>query len=174
MYEKYIKNMELKTLLLQEFDSEMAVARKMLERVPAELFTWKPHDKSMPMGTLAVHVAMLPSSATMVLETDFFDLKPGSRHSPEAKTAADLVAIFDEAAAKARTAIQKTDDEALMKPWEFRVNGTVSSTTPRAIAYRSFFMNHLIHHRAQLGVYLRLNDIAIPGSYGPSADEPRG
>lgn len=164
--------MELKTLMLTEFDSEMATTRKLLERVPMEKADWKPHDKSSALGRLAIHVATLSRFGMTVLEEDSFDMKPGSYKPPEVKTAAELVAVFDENIAKVRGAIEKAKNEDLMKPWDFKVNGNTISSSPRANAYRVFFMNHLIHHRAQLGVYLRLNDVAIPGSYGPSADEP--
>ena len=161
--------MDLKQLLLQEFDSEMAITKKVLERVPMEKAAWVPHQKSRPLGTLAVHVATVSRFVEVVLVNGFFE--PGKFPPIEAKTNPELIALFEEFTKRARGFIEQTNNEKLMEPFELRKGGNVAATMPRAIAFRTFFMSHLIHHRAQLGVYLRLNDVPVPGSYGPSADE---
>ncbi len=163
-----------KEISLQEFDREMATTRKMLERVPFEKFDWAPHAKSMPLGRLAKHIAALPGMAAIILGTESHSF--GGPGKPlEIASAADLVAHFDAKAKEARAALEGTTDEHLAEHWEMTFkSGDVERKTfegPRALAFRALFIDHLIHHRAQLGVYLRLNDIAIPGSYGPSADE---
>jgi uncharacterized damage-inducible protein DinB len=158
-----------KELFLKEFDQEMVTTRKILERVPFDKFDWVPHPKSSPLGRLANHVATLPRFVPHVIDEDKFVM---TRTAPlEVKSTADIVAVFDELAAKARTSLAVTTDEKLGEEWEFLFGEKSFFKGPRAVAYRSFFMDHLIHHRAQLGVYLRLNDVPIPGSYGPSADE---
>ena len=163
------KNMDLKPLLLQEFDSEMAITKKILERVPMEKADWVPHEKSRPLGALAVHVATVSRFVEVVLVNGSFEV--GKSTPREVKTSAELMALFEEFTSKARALIEKTNNDELMKPFELRMNGKVFGTMPRAIAFRTLFMRHLIHHRAQLGMYLRLNDVAVPGTYGPTADE---
>jgi len=159
-----------KELFLTEFDQEMATTRKILERVPFEKFDWVPHAKSTPLGRLANHVATMPRFAPHVIDEEKFVM---TRTAPlDVKSTADIVAAFDDLAAKARASLAATTDENLAGEWEFLFGEQLLFKGSRAAAYRSFFMDHLIHHRAQLGVYLRLNDVAIPGSYGPSADEP--
>jgi uncharacterized damage-inducible protein DinB len=125
----------------------------------------------MTLGRLSVHVATLARFAERAFGADFFDMGAMKYDPPEIKTSAELVQTFEDISAKARVLLEKTSDEKLADPWEFRVKGEVRMTMPRVAAYRKFYMSHLIHHRAQLGVYLRLNGVAIPGSYGPSADE---
>jgi uncharacterized damage-inducible protein DinB len=159
-------------LLLAEFDREMATTRKLLERVPFEKAAWSPHAKSMALGKLALHVATLPSMGTNVLEKDSLSFS-GPRQQPEIASTADLLLFFDKNIAAARTALERATDEDLAKPWTLQFNDKVIFNGPRIVALRSLMISHIIHHRAQLGVYLRLNDVAIPGSYGPSADEPR-
>ncbi len=166
--------MPMNEALLPEYDHEMSTTRKTLERVPEDKFDWKPHSKSSAMGALAVHVATLPQWAGMVLTTEQFDVVPvgGSpRQQPVAKTRAELLSLFDKNSADARAAIAAATDEALLTPWSLLASGKTIFTMPRAAVLRSTVMNHLIHHRAQLGVYLRLNDVPLPATYGPSADE---
>lgn len=168
--------MSLSQAMLPEFDQEMANTRKTLERVPMEKPEWRPHEKSMPMGRLAIHVATLPSWAVETINRDSLDIAPpgGPPYQlPTAKTHEELLALFDESAAKARATIAKASDEHLLKPWSFLVGGKTIFTLPRSAVLRGTVMNHLVHHRAQLGVYLRLNDIPVPAIYGPSADEGR-
>jgi uncharacterized damage-inducible protein DinB len=166
--------MKLSQAFLAEFDQEMANTRKTLERVPDSNFTWKPHEKSMTMGRLASHVATLPSWAVETIGRDSLDIAPegGEPYKmPEANTTKELLDLFDQSVASARAAIAEASDEALAKPWSLLMTGKAIFTLPRAAVLRSFVFSHGIHHRAQLGVYLRLNDIPVPALYGPSADE---
>jgi uncharacterized damage-inducible protein DinB len=166
--------MAISQALLGEYDHEMANTRKTLERVPDEKFDWKPHPKSFAMGALAAHIAFLPQWAVTTIETSQFDVNPPAGQPvrpPEMKTRKDILAFFDENVKAARAAIAGASDEQMMKPWTLLSEGKTVLTLPRAAVLRGFVMNHLIHHRAQLGVYLRLNDIAVPALYGPSADE---
>ena len=166
--------MTLSESLLPEFDQEMAAARKTLERVPADKYDWRPHPKSGTMGWLAAHLAKIPSWASMAINTDELDLAPGGKPTeppPAPTSTSELLAAFDKHAAEARVALEGASDDELAKPWALLRDGTTMLTMPKAAVVRSFVMNHLIHHRAQLGVYLRLNDIPVPSIYGPSADE---
>jgi len=160
--------------LLPEYDREMSVARTALERVPDDGFAFQPHAKSMSMEALTTHLANLPSWTVMTLRGDEFDMAPPGgdpiRVDPVASSAAALEA-FDRNVADGRAAIMETSDEEFMKPWRLLSGGQEVFTMPKIAVLRSFVMNHLIHHRAQLGVYLRLNDIPLPAMYGPSADE---
>ena len=166
--------MAISDSLLPEFDQEIAGARRTLERVPADKFDWRPHPKSGTMVWLAGHLANLPSWAPLTINRDELDMAPEGEPldppTPPADTA-ELVATFDRCAAEARAAIAGASDADLMQPWTLLSNGRTLMTLPKAAVLRSFVMNHLIHHRAQLGVYLRLNDIPVPSIYGPSADE---
>ncbi len=166
--------MVLSAGLLPEFDQEMANTRKTLERVPEDKLAWTPHPKSMAMGRLATHVAQIPGWATMTLEKDSLDLAPqGVPVEPpqEAKSRKELLELFDKNVAGARAAIAGASDEHLGKPWTLLSGGRTILTLPRIAVLRGFVMNHGIHHRAQLGVYLRLNNLPVPALYGPSADE---
>jgi uncharacterized damage-inducible protein DinB len=162
--------MPLNQALLPEFDHEMSNTRKSLERVPEDKLGWKPHNKSMTMGGLASHLATINHWADAIVGTDSFDV---STAPPQAQlnSRKDLLEAFDQNTAAARKAIAGASDEALMKPWSLKSKGETIFTLPRIGVLRSFIMNHTIHHRAQLGVYLRLNDIPVPSIYGPSADE---
>lgn len=165
---------QISQTLLPEFDNEMANTRKTLERVPHAKFDWKPHVKSAAMGGLATHLSNIPTWAVYTLDQDSLDLAPGGKPLPPAepaKSQAELLAVFDDNVAKARAAIAGASDEELFKPWSLLSNGNTILTMPKIAVLRNFVMNHLIHHRAQLGVYLRLNDIPVPSIYGPSADE---
>jgi len=166
--------MSISQALLPEFDHEMANTRKSLERVPEDKFGWKPHEKSMPMGNLAVHLATLPGWTVQTLQQESLDLAPPDGEPfklPEAKNTKEVVAMFDQNVADARAALAEATDEQLMKPWSLLMTGKTIFTLPRVAVLRGFVMNHSIHHRAQLGVYLRLNDVPVPSIYGPSADE---
>jgi uncharacterized damage-inducible protein DinB len=153
-----------------DYEDEMKNTRKLLERVPLDDAHrgYKPHDKSMPLERLASHVAELPSWPKMALASQLFELKPGFKPRIAASTA-ELLEMFDKSAEEGRTAIAGATEEDIQKDWTFKF-GEISFTEVRTKVIRSF-INHLVHHRAQLGVYLRLNGIAIPGMYGPSADE---
>jgi uncharacterized damage-inducible protein DinB len=160
--------------LLPEFDQEMANTRKVLARVPEGKGDFRPHAKSYTLARLAGHVAEMPLWAVMTLNHDELDLRPGGVAPFQAytfTTQAEALAMFDENTAKARSTLEATGDEAMMRKWTLKDNGRDIFALPRVAVLRSFVMNHMIHHRAQLGVYLRLNDVAVPGIYGPSADE---
>ena len=166
--------MGLSQTLLPEFDHETANTRKTLERVPDEKFDWKPHEKSMPMGGLATHLANILIWATYTINGDSIDIAPSGGEPlrvPQATSRQELLDIFDKNLAEARAAIAGASDEHLLKPWSLLSGGKTIMTLPRIAVLRSFIMNHSIHHRAQLGVYLRLNDIPVPSIYGASADE---
>jgi uncharacterized damage-inducible protein DinB len=163
--------MSLSQSLLPEFDHEMASTRRVLERVPAEKFSWLPHEKSMSFQRLAVHVAELPSWATMTLNTGELDFATTPYAPSKAESTQDLLTIFDKASSEARAALAGASDEELFKPWTLRNGEHVIFSLPKIAVLRTSVMNHLIHHRGQLTVYLRLNDIPVPGLYGPSADE---
>ena len=162
--------MPLNQALLPEFDHEMANTRKSLERVPDDKLGWKPHAKSMTMGALATHLATINHWTDAILGTDSFDAG-NAPPNPELKSRKEILDAFDHNVSSARKGIAGATDEQLMKPWSFLVKGQSIFTQPRIGVLRGFIMNHTIHHRAQLGVYLRLNDVAVPSIYGPSADE---
>ena len=166
--------MSLSQSLLPEFDHEMANTRKTLERVPDDKFDWKPHQKSFSMGGLATHLATLPSWAAITIQKDGIDIAPLGEPPPRSEpcnSRDELLARFDGHIAAARAAIAGASDEDLLKTWTLLAGGKTIFAIPRIAALRSFVMNHNVHHRAQLGVYLRLNDIPVPSIYGPSADE---
>jgi uncharacterized damage-inducible protein DinB len=161
--------------LLPEFDQEMANTRKTLERVPLDKADWKPHEKSMPMGRLAQHVAEMVGWTTFTIEGDSFDLAPQGappyQPPPVPRTTQELLGDFDKNVSAARAALAAATDEQMMKMWSLLAGGSPIFTLSKAAVIRSMVMNHIIHHRAQLGVYLRLNNLPVPGLYGPSADE---
>lgn len=156
--------------LLPEFDEEMKNTRKLLERVPDGKFDYQPHAKSMTMGRLATHVAELPSWAAMTLGRETVEI-PADYKPQIAKNRAEVLAIFDKSVADARALIEAATDEEWNKIWTLKWGGRTIMSMPRTAVVRATVMNHMIHHRAQLGVFLRLNDVEIPGMYGPSADE---
>jgi len=166
--------MSISDLLLPEFDQEMAGTRNLLQRVPMDKPDWKPHNKSMTMGRLAGHVAELANWAARIIETEVLDITPAvteGHHGYAAKSSQELLQVFDKNAAEARNVLAKSSDEHLNKVWSMTLKGKTVLSGPRYPMIRSMFLNHLIHHRAQLGVYLRLNDVPLPAMYGPSADE---
>ncbi len=156
--------------MLPEFDHELAATRKTLDRITDEIFDFKPHEKSPTLGWLAGHLANLPYWAIMSISTSSLDVATSPR-TPKLATKRDVLFTFDSNVETAREAIESASDECLLGPWSLLNNGTEVFTMPRAALLRSFVMNHIIHHRAQLCVYLRLNDIPVPALYGPSADE---
>lgn len=166
--------MKFSEQLLPEFDHEMANTRKTLERLPEDRLNWKPHEKSMTMGQLGTHLAHIPHWAVETIEKDSLDLAPAGKPLPRVEPASsrhEVLDLFDKNGARARSAIAGSSDEHLSKPWSLLTAGRTIVTMPRSTVIRSFVMNHSIHHRAQLGVYLRLNDVPVPAIYGPSADE---
>ena len=158
------------SMWLPEFDHEFAETRRALERIPQEKFDWKPHDKSYSLHELAAHLAEIPSWMAVTLNMDVFDLdEPYERVVPETRD--EILKRFDETLAEAREVLEKTTGNTLMETWTMKQNGEVALSMPKAAVLRSFIFNHNVHHRAQLGVYLRMLGVAVPGHYGPSADE---
>ena len=166
--------MKTAELLLQDFDTEVAMTRRILEKVPENNPEYKCHEKSMPLGKLAMHVATLPMFGKTILTTPEMNMADPNHKWPDMtfRTREHALTTFDQAAAECRAALAGLSDESLAETWKFSFGDHVISAGPRSRAYRHMCFNHLIHHRAQLGVYLRLNDIPVPGVYGPSADEP--
>jgi len=166
--------MSISQTILPEFDHEMANTRKTLERVPDDKFAWKPHEKSMTLGGLATHLANIPSWTARTFDRDELDIAPpgeGPYRLEEAKSTAELLEAFDQNIASARAALEAATDENWQGKWSLLMTGKKIFTLPRTAVMRGFVMSHLIHHRAQLGVYLRLLDVPVPSIYGPSADE---
>jgi uncharacterized damage-inducible protein DinB len=161
--------MAIKDGLVAEFDHEMGTTRKLLERLPDDKLTWKPHAKSMSLGGLGTHLSNLPLWAGIILNDASFDLANDMR-SAEKTTRADILNAFDENTRRARGWMDKTDAE-YMGRWSLLRGGQEVFSLPRVAALRSFVMSHIIHHRGQLSVYLRLNNVPVPPIYGPTADE---
>lgn len=161
--------MTISATLLPEFDQEMATTRKLLERVPSEKGQWKPHEKSFSLGHLAQLVATMPGWMKTTLRKTEINLAGGSGYSYE--TTDTLLGQFDKHVTEAREAIAETTDADFDVPWSLKHGENVLFTIPRAAAIRQH-INHLIHHRGQLSVYLRLVDVPLPSIYGPTADEP--
>jgi uncharacterized damage-inducible protein DinB len=161
-------------ILLQDYDNEMKSTRRVLERVPEGSPEYKCHDKSMPLGRLAMHVATLPAFGKTILTTSGMDMADPNQKFPDNtwSNRDTALATFDKNAAAARAALASLSDAQLAEPWKFAFGENVIGNAARSLSYRQYFFNHLLHHRAQLSVYLRLNDIPVPGLYGPSADEP--
>ena len=155
-----------------ELKNEALNTRKILERVPSESLTWKPHEKSMTLGRLASHVAELPGWAKMTLETEELNFETANYTPPAIESTADILKIFDNAFAGAIASFENlADDSVYTQNWKLRQGDHVLLDLPKHVVIRSMVLNHLVHHRGQLSVYLRMLDIPIPGMYGPSADE---
>jgi uncharacterized damage-inducible protein DinB len=166
--------MPISQMILPEFDHEMANTRKTLERVPDDKFSWKPHEKSMTLGGLATHLSHIPSWTKETFARTELDVAPPGeppQRMEEKKSRAEVLEAFDQNVQSARAALESANDEAWMGKWSLLMGGKTIFTLPRTAVMRGFVMNHLIHHRAQLGVYLRLLDVPVPSIYGPSADE---
>jgi uncharacterized damage-inducible protein DinB len=160
--------------LLPEFDQEMKTTRKYMERFPAEKADYKPHEKSMSMSRLASHVAEIPTWATATFAADELDMNPvgGTPMKPVIyATSDDLLAFFDKNAAEARAAIASASDAEHARGWSLKSAGQTYFTMPKGAVLRTWVYSHLIHHRAQLSVYYRLNDVPVPATYGPTADD---
>ena len=166
--------MEIREILLPEFDTEMKATRTTLERVPPDKTDYKPHEKSMAFGRLAAHVAQLPEFAAQIIELPELDFSKGSMKPLVMESREQLLAAFDAAAQQARAAVAGASEADWQHIWKLSFQGQKIAEQPRFRAYRGMFLNHLIHHRAQLGVYLRLNDVPLPATYGPSADDKMG
>jgi uncharacterized damage-inducible protein DinB len=163
--------MTIAETLLLDYDAEVQNTRRILERIPEDKPDWKPHDKSMPIGRLAVHVSRLPDFATTILTTDDLNLANHKFPPMVFESREKLLANLEETSTEARHALHSATDERLQAHWKLSWGEKVIANGPRAVLYRTMFFNHLIHHRGQLTVYLRLNDVPVPGLYGPSADE---
>jgi uncharacterized damage-inducible protein DinB len=163
--------MSISKPMIAELTMEAANTQKMLERVPFAELGWKPHEKSMPLGRLATHVAEIPTWISMTVNTDEFDLAAPRAATTPINTTEELVAFHQKNIADAVEAMEKATDEDMMKPWTLRNGDHVIMTMPKVAVIRNVGMNHIIHHRAQLSTYLRQHNIPVPGMYGPSADE---
>ena len=157
--------------LLPEFDHEMAVTRKVLERVDGAQFGWKPHEKSMTLGRLATHIAEIPQWGQTILTQPEFNMVDGEYKPTSTANTAEVLALFDGQVKTIRGLLAGRTDADLMSTWTFKQNGQELFGMPRAAAWRSWVMNHLIHHRGQMSVYLRQTGSKVPSIYGPSADE---
>lgn len=162
--------MAINESFIGELQHEAATTRKILERIPAEKFDWKPHEKSMAFGQLATHVADMFGWFPATLETDELDFSKGY-DQPKPATTEDLVNIFDKNVAAAIETLKNTSDETFGQNWTLRNGEQIFFEMPKRQVLRGMVMNHIVHHRGQLSVYLRLNDIPVPAMYGPSADE---
>ena len=162
----------MKEALLAEYDHETAATRRLLERIPDDRLSWRPHAKSRSIAELTAHISLLPEWGDAILNQPQFDLAaaPPAPAPPES-TCDGLLSTFDDRVRAARAWLDKGDAE-LAAMWTLRRSGQEVFSMPRATAFRSFVLYHLVHHRGQLSVYLRLNDIPVPALYGPSADEP--
>jgi len=167
--------MSIAETLLPEFDHEMASTRRALERVPEDRLAWKPHEKSMTLGRLASHLSELPSWATETVSEDSFDIAPPDGQSKYTAanfaTREEILGAFDAGVRQARERIAATDDAAMFQPWSLKRGGETVFTLPRAAVLRTWLFSHVIHHRGQLTVYLRMTGAPVPSIYGPSADE---
>lgn len=160
--------------LLPEFDVEMANTRKALERIPESKLDWKAHPKSNTIGWVGMHLAEIPGWTDTALSKDSFDIAPPGEvpyTTPKATSVKQILEIFDKNVQSSRAALSVAKDDDVFKPWSLLDGGKVMLTMPRIAVVRTFVLNHSIHHRGHLCVYLRLNDVPVPGMYGPSGDE---
>lgn len=164
--------MSLSEVLAAELKQEAATTRKMLERLPASEFDWKPHERSTSFGRLATHVVEMTGWLATIIQKEQIDFAAGDYVPKTAKTTEELVEMFDNALSKCFDALRDVPDEHFMQPWTLRNGEQVFFQLPRIAAIRGMCFNHLIHHRGQLSVYMRLKNIPVPSMYGPSADEP--
>lgn len=165
--------MSIVDALLPEFDREMGVTRRLLQRLPDGEFAWKPHEKSMTLGRLAEHIAEMPMWCTVTITQEGVDAatrRPDDYRPPSTRD--EVLGMFDTNVASGRAVLMGRTDAELAAPWTLRMGGKELFTMPKAVVLRNFVMNHLVHHRGQLSVYLRLHNVPIPSMYGPSADEP--
>jgi uncharacterized damage-inducible protein DinB len=166
--------MSISKMLLPEFDHEMATTRKVLERIPDDKLSWKPHEKSMTLGGLATHLSNIPSWTKNTFAADELDVAPPGAppyRVEEKQSRREVLEAFDQNVTEARAAIEAATDENWQGKWSLLMTGKTIFTLPRPAVWRGFIMSHSIHHRAQLAVYLRLLDVPVPSIYGPSADE---
>jgi uncharacterized damage-inducible protein DinB len=162
--------MPISQMLLPEFDNEMASTRKLLANLPEDKLDYQPHPKSMKLGRLAAHIAEMPAWIAALPGSENLEI-PADWKPHVATSKAQLLSFFDENVAKGRAALGQLSDDELQQPWSLIFGGHKAFTLPKGVVIRNVVMNHVIHHRGQLGVYYRLNDVAVPGMYGPSADD---
>ena len=160
--------------LAREFAHETTTTRVHLARLPEDKLDWRPHRKSFTAGALAAHIVECIRWADAIFTADEFDMDPATYEPRHAGTTADLLVIFDEEVARGTTALAGAGDESAQALWRLKVKGKVRFERPKAAVFRDFTLSHVIHHRGQLSVYLRLLDVPVPGSYGPTADEQGG
>jgi uncharacterized damage-inducible protein DinB len=161
--------MSMTAAILQEFETEAKTTRRVLERVPQDKLTWKPHPKSMSLGHLALHIAGSPAVIAGWAAEDVTEFK--GQREPDPSSVAEILAAHDKGVETVKHLIGKLGDEGLSRNWEGKMNGTTMMTMPKAALVRAIVLNHWYHHRGQLSVYLRLLDVPVPSIYGPSADE---
>ncbi len=168
--------MKIADVLLLDYDTEIASTRRVLELVPDDKADWKPHEKSTTLSKLALHCAALPRFGTVILTKPGFDMTDPAQKLPPIsyQSTQHTLALFEQFADEARAALAARSDAEMEQTWKFTAGERVVGEMPRTAAWRRFFFNHMMHHRAQLLVYLRLLNIPLPGLYGPSADEHRG
>ena len=158
--------------VLAELAHEAATTHRLLERLPQAHLTWKPHEKSMTLGRLAGHIAEIPVRISGILEPDEYDFAAGGGDPHTASSVADLLAFFDQSVSQATERLKKQTTDRLLATWRLKKGGKQLLEMPRMGAIRFLLLNHLIHHRGQLSVYLRLQNVPLPSIYGPTADEP--
>jgi uncharacterized damage-inducible protein DinB len=163
--------MKLIDSLITEFDHEAQTRGKHFGRVPGDRLEWRPHEKSFTAGALASHIVECVGWADSIFNQDEFDFDPKTYKRYQAKSVADLLETFDDKVATCKQALAGTVEASLMQPWRLKIMGRTQLEKSRADVFRDFTLSHLVHHRGQFSVYLRLLDIKVPGSYGPSADE---
>ncbi|HMS63727.1 MAG TPA: DinB family protein [Ignavibacteria bacterium] len=163
--------MKLNEALLAELQFEAQSTRKMLEVIPDDKLTWKPHDKSMTLQSLASHIVEIPLWAVETIDKDELDFATSDYKTKTGNSSKELVEMFDANLAKAVESLKNTSDETLMKNWKMRAGDVIYMDMPKFQVMRGFILNHNVHHRGQLSVYLRLNNVPLPGVYGPTADE---
>ena len=168
---RYHPAMTLVEALLPEFDREMGLTRRVMERIPDGRFDWKPHARSMTLGRLAEHLAELPEWAALTLTQGGTEIRPSPPDHVSPPTRSAVLTLFDQNVAKARAALTGKTDAELMAPWRLTSQGKEVFMMPKATVLRTFVLNHLVHHRGQLTVYLRIQDVPLPSIYGPSGDE---
>lgn len=161
----------VKQLIVGDATHELATTRRILERLPGEHMTWRPHEKSMTLGELATHLINLLNWQIAIFQYSEFDLSTVTQRRESLEKQSDILDEFDANVGKLKTLLAECDEKTLGEAWTLRNGDQIIRREPRAIALRTFGLNHMVHHRAQLGVYLRLLDISVPGFYGPSADE---
>jgi len=164
--------MRLADPILAELSHEMATTRKLLERAPQGQLGWKPHEKSMTLGRLATHISEIPGWVSSILDAEGFDVGASGYTPPTLATVAEIVQMFDGNTRRAAEAVKRQTDDRLLAPWRLTRKGQLILEMPRVGVIRTLLLNHLIHHRGQLSVYLRLQNVPLPQIYGPTADEP--